>query len=73
MRNVSDKILDRNKTHILCSITFSRKLALYEIMWKKMAEHAGHRWQNKASLRRCDFNARQLRPECKQKLVILNT
>jgi len=36
MTNVSNKIVGKIKTHILCSITFfSENLAVYEIMWKK--------------------------------------
>jgi hypothetical protein len=34
MRNVSDKIVQKIKTHILCSITFPENRAVYEIMWK---------------------------------------
>jgi hypothetical protein len=36
IRNVSDKIVERFKTHILRSINFiSGKRAVYEIMWKE--------------------------------------
>jgi len=28
-------VVEKIKTHILCSITFSEKSAVYEIMWKK--------------------------------------
>ena len=36
------KVLDKIKTQILCSKTFSENLAVYEIKWKKYgtAEHA---------------------------------
>jgi len=33
MRNVPDK-LEETKTDILCSITFSKNCAIYEVMWK---------------------------------------
>ena len=35
MRNVSDKVVEKSKTHILCSTTFffSENCAIYETMW----------------------------------------
>ena len=36
MRNVSDKVVEKIKTHLLCSIVFFENLAIYEIMWKNM-------------------------------------
>jgi hypothetical protein len=38
MRNVSDKVVEKIKTHSLCSITFFANRAVYEIMWKNMVE-----------------------------------
>jgi hypothetical protein len=38
MRNVQDKVVEKIKTHILYSITFSENRALYEITWKNIAE-----------------------------------
>ena len=38
MRNVSDKILQKIKTHILCSIRFFENRAVYEKMWKNFVE-----------------------------------
>ena len=39
-RHVSDKVVEKIKTHILHSITFfSKNRAIYEIMWR----HTGHR------------------------------
>jgi len=38
MRNVSDKIVEKIKTHILCSIFSPRKLCPYEIMWKNTVQ-----------------------------------
>jgi len=41
MRNVSDKVVEKIKTHILCSITFffsPENRAVYEIMWKNIVE-----------------------------------
>jgi len=32
------KVVEKIKTHILCSITFSKNIAVYEIMWKKCVE-----------------------------------
>ena len=29
------KVVEKIKTHILCSITFSENRAVYEIMWEK--------------------------------------
>ena len=34
MRNVSDKVVEKIKTHILCSVKFFDSRAVYEIMWK---------------------------------------
>jgi len=38
MRNVSDKSLDKIKTHILYSVIFIRKSAVYWIMQRKIIE-----------------------------------
>jgi len=38
MRNVQDKIVENNKTHILYSIAFSENRAVYEIKWKNIVE-----------------------------------
>jgi hypothetical protein len=38
IRNVSEKVVQKIKTHILCSITFSEYRAVCEIMWKIMIE-----------------------------------
>jgi len=38
MRNFSDQFVKKNKTHILCSITFPKNHAIYEIMWENMVE-----------------------------------
>jgi hypothetical protein len=38
MRNVSEKIVEKIKTHISCSVIFSENRAVYEIMWKNMVE-----------------------------------
>ena len=38
MRNFSEKGVDKIKTHILCSVTFSRNRAVYEVMWKNTVE-----------------------------------
>jgi hypothetical protein len=38
MRNVSDKIVEKIKTHILCSFFLPESLAVYEIMWKNFVE-----------------------------------
>jgi hypothetical protein len=32
------KVVEKTKTHILCSIFFSENCAVYEIMWKNMVE-----------------------------------
>lgn len=36
MRNVSDIIIQKTKTHILWSIVFSEKHGVYDIMWENM-------------------------------------
>jgi hypothetical protein len=36
MRNVSDKIVEKIKTNILCSKPVSKNLAVYKIMWKSL-------------------------------------
>ena len=38
MRNISDKVLEKIKTHILYSVTFSEIGAFYEIVWKNFVE-----------------------------------
>ena len=40
MRNVSDKFVEKIKTHILCSVIFfhPENRAVYEIMWEKYYE-----------------------------------
>jgi len=37
MRDVWTKVVDKVKTHILCSITFS-KIVPYEILWKNTVQ-----------------------------------
>jgi hypothetical protein len=41
------KVVQKIKTHILCSVTFfSENRTVYEKMWKNTVERgAGHRWQ----------------------------
>jgi hypothetical protein len=43
MRTVSGKVVDKIKTHILCSKTFSESRAVCEIMWKDIVEPGGHK------------------------------
>jgi hypothetical protein len=39
MRNVSDKIVEKIRTHVLCSINFFPKFMPFkEITWKNMVE-----------------------------------
>jgi hypothetical protein len=38
MRNFAGKEVDKIKTHVSCSITFSKNRVVYEIMWKNMVE-----------------------------------
>jgi hypothetical protein len=38
MRNVSDEVVDKIKTHILCSGTFFENRVMYDIMWKNIVE-----------------------------------
>jgi len=38
MRNVSDKIVGKIKTNILCSITFFENGVIHEIIWKNIVE-----------------------------------
>ena len=46
MRNVSEKVVQKFKTHILCKISFFfENLAVYEIMWKILSRRADHQWQ----------------------------
>jgi hypothetical protein len=35
MRNFAGKEVDKIKTHISCSIAFSKNRVVYEMMWKK--------------------------------------
>ena len=32
------KVMDKNKTHILCSVTFARKSCRFEVIWKNIVE-----------------------------------
>jgi hypothetical protein len=38
MRNVSDKVVEKIKTHVLGSVTFSESSAICEIMWENMVQ-----------------------------------
>jgi len=38
MRKVSDKCVEKIKTHILCAVTFLKSRVVYEIMWKSMVQ-----------------------------------
>jgi hypothetical protein len=39
MKNISDKVVEKLETHILCSITFFfENRSVYEIMWKTFVE-----------------------------------
>jgi hypothetical protein len=38
MRNVSDKFVEKIKTHITCSKRLSKICAIYDIMWKNKTE-----------------------------------
>jgi len=38
MRNVSDKIVEKIKTHLLCSMTLFDNRTVNEIMWKNIVE-----------------------------------
>jgi hypothetical protein len=38
IRNISDKVVEKIRIHVLCSITFSRNSAVYEIISRNMVE-----------------------------------
>jgi len=38
MRNLSDQVVDKSKTHISCSFFFFENRAVHEIMWKNFVE-----------------------------------
>jgi len=38
MRNVKDKVVQKIKTHILCSVPFFENRTAFEILWKNMAQ-----------------------------------
>ena len=40
MRNISDKVVEKFKTHILCTKTFFENRVVYEIMWKNIVRPA---------------------------------
>jgi len=40
MRGVWTKVVDKVKTHILCSITFFKNRAVYEILWKNTVQQS---------------------------------
>jgi len=64
-KNVSEKIVEKIETHILCSIAYFLKLRLYEIMWKNIVEPCRHQmtvchmhfacWIPKATNTYCDY------------------
>jgi hypothetical protein len=41
VRNVPDKVVEKIKTQILCSVTFSENSTLYEIMSKNVVDQRG--------------------------------
>ena len=41
MRNLAGSEVEKIKTHILCSIAFSKNRYVYEIMWKNVVEPDG--------------------------------
>jgi hypothetical protein len=43
MTNVSEKVVEKIKTHILSSLTFFENRTVYEIKWKNFVQGAGHR------------------------------
>ena len=46
MRNVTDRSVEKIKTHILCPTTFPENRAVYEAMWNKnWWSRTGHRLQ----------------------------
>jgi hypothetical protein len=38
MRNVGEKVLEKIKTHILCSLNLIKIRAVYELMWQTFVE-----------------------------------
>jgi hypothetical protein len=38
VRSVKQKVVEKTKTHILCSKPFLESRAVYEIMWRNMVE-----------------------------------
>ena len=38
MRNVSEKVVEKIKTHIVCSVTFFENRVVYEIIWKNIVD-----------------------------------
>jgi len=40
MKIISDKIVEKTQTHIICSVTVSplKHCAIYQIMWKSVVE-----------------------------------
>jgi hypothetical protein len=38
IRNVSEKVIEKIKTHVLCWKAYFFSRAVYEIMWKNVAE-----------------------------------
>jgi hypothetical protein len=38
MINISEKVVEKIKTHILYSITFIENYAIYEVMWKNIVK-----------------------------------
>jgi hypothetical protein len=41
MGNVLDKVVEKIKTHVLCSIAYSENRTFYEIMSKNLVENEG--------------------------------
>jgi hypothetical protein len=54
--NVSDKSVEKIKTHISCSINYSEYRVVYKILWKNIVER-GHIWQYNTAQKRCPLYA----------------
>ena len=61
MRNFSGKVVEKIKTHVLCSVRFPffENRAIYEIMLQKYGRRRQtDRWRNTVAQIRCDLPAR---------------
>jgi len=69
VRPFQTNVVQKIKTHILCSVTFLWNRAVYDIMWNNFVKPLGHRWQYGV----CSLHAGYLRLQTHTQYVIFIT